>query len=137
MKLVIAEKPSVGVALAKVIGANQRRDGYFEGNGYIVSWCVGHLVRMANPDKYDEKYAKWKIEDLPIFPEEYLYELNPKTKKQFALLKKLMQDKKWTQLSTLVMLDVKENLFLDWSTSKQSVRSQFKGSGYHQWKISR
>ena len=93
MKLVIAEKPSVGVALAKVIGANQRRDGYFEGNGYIVSWCVGHLVRMANPDKYDEKYAKWKIEDLPIFPEEYLYELNPKTKKQFALLKKLMQDK--------------------------------------------
>ena len=94
MKLVIAEKPSVGVALAKVIGANQRRDGYFEGNGYIVSWCVGHLVRMANPDKYDEKYAKWKIEDLPIFPEEYLYELNHKTKKQFALLKKLMQDKK-------------------------------------------
>lgn len=94
MKLVIAEKPSVGVALAKVIGANQRRDGYFEGKGYIVSWCVGHLVRMANPDKYDEKYAKWKIEDLPIFPEEYLYELNPKTKKQFALLKKLMQDKK-------------------------------------------
>lgn len=93
MKLVIAEKPSVGIALAKVIGANQRRDGYFEGNGYIVSWCVGHLVRMANPDKYNEKYAKWKIEDLPIFPEEYLYELNPKTKKQFALLKKLMQDK--------------------------------------------
>lgn len=93
MKLVIAEKPSVGVALAKVIGANQRRDGYFEGNGYIVSWCVGHLVRMANPDKYDEKYAKWKIEDLPIFPEEYLYELNPKTKKQFAFLRKLMQDK--------------------------------------------
>lgn len=94
MKLVIAEKPSVGVALAKVIGAKQRRNGYFEGNGYIVSWCVGHLVRMANPDKYDEKYAKWKIEDLPIFPEEYLYELNHKTKKQFALLKKLMQDKK-------------------------------------------
>ena len=94
MKLVIAEKPSVGIALEKVIGANQRRDGYFEGNGYIVSWCVGHLVRMANPDKYNEKYAKWKIEDLPIFPEEYLYELNPKTKKQFALLRKLMQDKK-------------------------------------------
>ena len=70
MKLVIAEKPSVGVALAKVIGANQRRDGCFEGNGYIVSWCVGHLVPMANPDKYDEKYAKWKIEDLPIFPED-------------------------------------------------------------------
>lgn len=94
MKLVIAEKPSVGVSIAKVIGANQRRDGYFEGNGYIVSWCIGHLVRMANPDKYDDKYAKWKMEDLPIFPEEYLYELNPKTRKQFMLLKKLMADKR-------------------------------------------
>lgn len=94
MKLVIAEKPSVGVSIAKVIEANQRRDGYFEGNGYLVSWCVGHLVRMANPDKYDEKYAKWKIDDLPIFPEEYLYELNPKTRKQFTLLKNLMADKR-------------------------------------------
>lgn len=94
MKLVIAEKPSVGVSIAKVIEANQRRDGYFEGNGYLVSWCVGHLVRMANPDKYDEKYAKWKIDDLPIFPEEYLYELNPKTRKQFTLLKRLMADKR-------------------------------------------
>lgn len=94
MKLVITEKPSVGVSIAKVIGANQMRDGYFEGSGYIVSWCIGHLVRMANPDKYDERYAKWKIEDLPIFPEKYLYELNPKTRKQFNLLKKLMADKR-------------------------------------------
>ncbi len=99
MKLVIAEKPSVGVAIAKVIGANKRKDGYFEGHGYLVSWCVGHLVRMANPDKYDEKYAKWKMEDLPIFPEEFLYELNPKTKKQFHLLKKLMAEK---QVNTII-----------------------------------
>lgn len=98
MKLVIAEKPSVGGSLSKVIGANQRKNGYYEGNGYIVTWCIGHLVRMSSPDKYDEKYAKWKIEDLPIFPEEYLYELNPKTKKQFTILKKLMEDKRVTSI---------------------------------------
>ena len=56
LKLVIAEKPSVAQSLAKVIGANQKKDGYLEGNGYIVSWCVGHLIELANPEHYDEKY---------------------------------------------------------------------------------
>lgn len=94
MKLVIAEKPSVALSIAKVIGATKRQDGYYEGNHYLVSWCVGHLVQMANPDKYDKKYAKWRLQDLPIFPENYLYELNPKTKKQYNILKKLMGDKR-------------------------------------------
>ena len=67
MKLVIAEKPSVAISIAKVIGANKKKDGYYEGNGYRVSWCVGHLIQMANPDAYDEKYAKWNMADLPIF----------------------------------------------------------------------
>ncbi|GEQ61682.1 DNA topoisomerase III [Vagococcus lutrae] len=99
MKLVIAEKPSVALSIAKVIGASQRRDGYFKGNNYLVSWCVGHLVQMVNPDKYDNKYTKWRLKDLPIFPDDYLYELKPKTKKQFNILKKLMADK---QVDTLV-----------------------------------
>lgn len=94
MKLVIAEKPSVAISIAKVIGASKRKDGYYEGSNYLVSWCIGHLVRMVNPDKYDEKYAKWNMKDLPIFPKEYLYELNPKTRKQFTLLKKLMADER-------------------------------------------
>ena len=92
-KLVIAEKPSVAISIAKVIGAKNKKDGYYEGNGYKVSWCVGHLIQMANPDRYDEKYAKWNTADLPIIPSEYKYEAAKATKKQFAILKKLMNDK--------------------------------------------
>ena len=93
MRLVITEKPSVAISIAKMIGANGKKDGYYEGNGYRVSWCVGHLIQMANPDAYDEKYAKWNIEDLPIIPSEYKYEVAKSTKKQFTILKKLMNDK--------------------------------------------
>ena len=91
--LVIAEKPSVAISIAKIIGATKKKDGYYEGNGYRVSWCVGHLVQMANPDSYDEKYAKWNMVDLPIIPKEYKYEVSKTTKKQFSILKKLMNDK--------------------------------------------
>ena len=59
MKLVLAEKPSVAQSIAKVLGASKREDGYLEGNGYIVSWCVGHLVELAQPEAYDAKYGKW------------------------------------------------------------------------------
>ncbi|HGK1677746.1 TPA: DNA topoisomerase 3 [Streptococcus pneumoniae] len=93
MKLVIAEKPSVAISIAKVIGANKKKDGYYEGNGYRVSWCVGHLIQMANPDAYDEKYAKWNMDDLPIIPSDYKYEVAKSTRKQFNILKKLMNDK--------------------------------------------
>ncbi|HHY0078118.1 TPA: DNA topoisomerase 3 [Clostridioides difficile] len=93
MKLVIAEKPSVAISIAKVIGATKKKDGYYEGNGYKVSWCVGHLIQMANPESYDEKYAKWNMADLPIIPREYKYEIAKSTKKQFTILKKLMNDK--------------------------------------------
>lgn len=93
MKLVIAEKPSVAISIAKVIGANKKKDGYYEGNGYRVSWCVGHLIQMANPDAYDEKYVKWNMADLPIIPSDYKYEVAKSTRKQFNILKKLMNDK--------------------------------------------
>ena len=92
MKLVIAEKPSVALSIAKVLGANDKKDGYVEGNGYKVSWCVGHLIQMANPDAYDSRYAKWNMEDLPIFPKGYKYEVTKATKKQFSILKKLMNE---------------------------------------------
>ena len=91
MKLVIAEKPSVAQSLAKVIGANQKKDGYLEGNGFIVSWCVGHLIELANPEKYDEKYSKWRKEDLPIFPAPFSYQVTASTKKQYQVLKDLMK----------------------------------------------
>ena len=90
MKLVLAEKPSVAMSLSKVIGADQRGDGYMEGNGYIVSWCVGHLVELSQPEAYDEKYVKWRYDDLPILPEHWQYQVSTSTKKQFGILKKLM-----------------------------------------------
>ncbi len=92
-QLVVAEKPSVALSISKVIGAKNKKDGYYEGNGYVVSWCVGHLVQMVNPTAYDEKYAKWNMADLPIIPKEYKYEVSKATKKQFTTLKKLMNDK--------------------------------------------
>lgn len=92
-KLVIAEKPSVAISIAKVIGATTKKDGYYEGNGYKVSWCIGHLIQMANPDAYDKKFANWNIKDLPIIPSEYKYEISKTTKKQFNTLKKLLNDK--------------------------------------------
>ena len=91
IKLVIAKKPSVAQSIAKVIGADKREDGYLEGNGYIVSWCVGHLVELAPPESYDEKYEKWRYEDLPILPSEWNYQIAEATRKQFGILKKLME----------------------------------------------
>ncbi len=90
-KLVIAEKPSVAQTIAKVLGCNGRKDGFLEGNGWIVSWCVGHLVELAEPESYDAKYEKWKKEDLPIFPANWEYQVNLGTKKQFEILKDLMK----------------------------------------------
>lgn len=98
MKLVIAEKPSVAQSIAKVIGATDRQDGYLEGNGYIVSWCVGHLVELAQPEFYDEKYSKWRYEDLPILPKEWEYQVSESTKKQFKVLKDLMKRSDVTSL---------------------------------------
>ena len=70
-KLVISEKPSVARSLAAVIGATKKQNGYLEGNGYLVSWCIGHLVELADPSAYDSKYSKWRGEDLPIMPERF------------------------------------------------------------------
>lgn len=91
MKLVIAEKPSVAQSLAKVLGANKRCDGYLEGNGYIVSWCIGHLVEMSAPEIYNEAYTKWNLADLPILPAEWKYQVSPATRKQFDVLQQLMR----------------------------------------------
>ena len=90
MKLVLAEKPSVAQSIAKVLGVTNRQDGYLEGNGYIVSWCVGHLVELAQPESYDERYGKWAYADLPILPDDWKYEVSAGTRKQFGILKKLM-----------------------------------------------
>ena len=90
MRLVIAEKPSVAQSLSDVIGANARKDGYLEGNGWRVSWCVGHLAGLADADSYDPKYAKWRYDDLPILPSDWKMSVGRDKKKQFDILKKLL-----------------------------------------------
>ena len=78
------------MSYAKVLGATSRKDGYLEGNGYLVSWCVGHLIELAPPNIYDAKYVKWSIADLPILPQKWQYLVSASTKKQFGILKDLM-----------------------------------------------
>lgn len=90
MKLVIAEKPSVAQSLAAVIGATTRKDGYLEGGGWRVSWCVGHLAGLADADAYNPEYAKWRYDDLPILPEHWQMVVSKDKKKQFEVLKQLM-----------------------------------------------
>ncbi len=94
MKLVIAEKPSVAMSLAAVLGANEKKDGYLEGGGCLVSWCVGHLLELAQPEAYGEQYARWRYGDLPILPEEWKYQVSKDKQKQLDLLCRLMKDKR-------------------------------------------
>lgn len=89
-KLVIAEKPSVGRSIAGVLGANEQKPGYLIGNGYIISWCVGHLIELALADEYDEKYAKWRYSDLPIIPKRRKYNVAHKKESQLKILSELM-----------------------------------------------
>ena len=92
MELVIAEKPSVAQSIAAVLGATQRKDGYLEGNDYLVSWCVGHLVELVQPESYEEAWKKWSYDNLPIIPQEWQHEVKSDTKAQYQILKKLMHD---------------------------------------------
>lgn len=90
MKLIIAEKSSVGQAIAAVLSATARHNGYLEGSGYLVSWCAGHLAEFARPDAYDAKYDKWRYQDLPILPEQWQFTVAKDKRKQFDILRVLL-----------------------------------------------
>lgn len=98
MQFVVTEKNSVARSVAAVLGASEKKKGFLEGNGYWVSWCVGHLVELAAPSEYDEKYAKWRAEDLPIFPKDWRYAVIKSTKAQFSILRTLMNDSRVTSI---------------------------------------
>ena len=98
MRLVIAEKPSVAFSIAKALGISGKKDGYIEGGGYIITWCVGHLVALAEPSAYDNRFAKWADEDLPINPEHFKYKINGDKNKQFKVVKDLMHKKDVTEV---------------------------------------
>ena len=100
MNLVIAEKPSVAQSIAAVVGANKRQDGYMEGGGFIVSWCVGHLVELATADTYEKRYAKWEYADLPILPENWQFSISKGKEKQMKVLKDLVNRKDVTVITS-------------------------------------
>ena len=86
MILVIAEKPSVAQTIAAALGAKKKQDGYIEGDKYLISWCVGHLVQLADAAAYGEQYRKWQLDSLPILPEEWQYAVDPDKGKQLSLI---------------------------------------------------
>ena len=98
MKLVIAEKPSVAMTIAKALGVTEKKDGYIENDRYIISWCIGHLADLASSEAYGEKYAKWVKEDLPIIPDDWQFKIDPDKKKQMNILKGLMNRKDVTDV---------------------------------------
>ena len=98
MQFVVTEKNSVARSVAAVLGASEKKKGFLEGNGYWVSWCVGHLVELAAPFMYDEKYAKWRVEDLPILPVNWQFSVIESTKAQFNVLRTLMNDSRVTSI---------------------------------------
>ena len=98
MKLVITEKPSVAKSIASALGVTSRADGYFEGNGYLISWCIGHLVGLADAAAYDDCYKKWRYEDLPILPNPFRYVVSEEKATQFHILRSLMDRPDVTEL---------------------------------------
>ena len=104
MQLVIAEKPSVAKSIADVLGALDRQDGYFEGGGYLVSWCVGHLIELAEPESYGEQWKKWTYESLPVNPEHWQYEIKEDTKEQYDVLYGLLHDSRVDEVVILSRL---------------------------------
>lgn len=98
MKLIIAEKPAVAFSIAKALNIKGSKDGYIENKDFVISWCVGHLVALAEPSVYDEKYAKWNYADLPIIPAEFQYKIYGGKQKQFKVVKSLMNRKDVTEV---------------------------------------
>src|SRR5437773_1087603 len=90
MRVIIAEKPSMGRDIAAALGCSRRQEGYIEGPNDLVTWCVGHLVELDAPDAYDPKFKRWRLEDLPIIPDRFKYHVAERTADQFKVIKSLL-----------------------------------------------
>ena len=90
-KLVVTEKPSAAMNIAAALGVKDQKDGYMEGNGWLISWCVGHLAELSDAETYDPKYAKWRREDLPILPESWRFTVGKDKQGQFNTLRELLR----------------------------------------------
>ncbi len=124
--LVLAEKPSVARDIARVLSCNKKEYGFLEGNQYIVSWALGHLVTLANPEKYKAKYKSWNIDDLPIIPNELELEVIPKTAKQYSIVKNLMYRKDVNEIVIATDAGREGELVARWIIEKANVRKKLK-----------
>ena len=111
MKLIITEKPSVGREYAKVLGLRDANPGYIAGKDYVVTWCVGHLVGMSYPDRYDEKYGQWNLEDLPFLPETYKYEVKGEVKDQYKVVEDLYTGKVFKDIDEICLAGERASIF--------------------------
>ena len=134
MKLVIAEKPSVGAAIAAVLGANEKRRGYFEGGGYLVSWCIGHLISLADAATYNEQYRKWKYDDLPLSRRIGSLPLPTARSSSFPYSKTLCTAATFPRLSMRATAGARENSFFALSMNRQIAKSPFPAFGLAVWK---
>lgn len=133
-QLVIAEKPSVARSIAGVIGANKKQDGYMEGGGYLVSWCIGHLVSLADAGAYDPRYKKWAYDDLPILPQEWQYIIPDEKKKQFDILRSLMERPDVDGLVCATEPGGRGNSFSVSSIRWRAAKSRSSGCGFPAWR---
>lgn len=131
MILVVAEKPSVAATIATVLGATQKGVNYIYNDKYIVSWCLGHLVTLDDPDMYDKKYAEWKFENLPIIPNKWSFTINKTTKSQFYVLKNLFLKNDVTEIVCATDAgregECISDMYIIWLVAK----SRSKDSGHH------
>lgn len=126
LKLVITEKPSVAIEIGKVLKVDTRKNGYIKGNEYIISWCFGHLIELAYPKSYDEKYNKWILEDLPIIPREFKTEINKTTSKQYYIIKSLMERNDVTEIICATDSAREGELIFRYVYNKTKCNKQFK-----------
>jgi len=124
--LVIAEKPSVGRDIARVLNCNQKGNGYFEGNGYIITWALGHLVTLAEPEKYNDQFKSWKIEDLPIIPQPLKLEIIKQTGKQYSSVKTQLTRKDVNQIIIATDAGREGELVARWIIEKSGVKKPIK-----------
>ena len=134
MKLVVAEKPSVAQSLAAVLGAKQKKQGYLEGGGFLVSWCVGHLVGLAPADAYDPKYSEWTYEDLPIIPKEWKFIVDPGKKEQFKVLSDLMNRADVDSLVCATDAGREGELISGWCISRPGAANRWSVCGFRPWR---
>ena len=125
-KLILAEKPSVGRDIARVLGCNKKGNGYLEGNEYIVTWALGHLVTLADPEEYNHKYKTWNLEDLPMLPKEMKLVIIRQSSKQFHAVKEQMHRKDVNQIIIATDAGREGELVARWIIEKANVKKPIK-----------